>query len=68
MSLKLAPNEVCPFKDKCPYNYQDTCMGGDSTRNNSFHCNLVSPSGVFVENASVRSQLDETGKMELLLD
>jgi len=68
MSLFLQSNEVCPYKDKCPYNYQNSCMGGNPERNNTFTCELVSNNGVFKENESVRSHLDETGKMELILE
>ena len=68
MSILLQSREVCPYKDNCPYNYQNTCMGGSPERVNIFRCELVTSDGVFLENKNVRNPLDETGKMELLLD
>jgi len=71
MSLKLKPNEKCPYSANCKYNSGlgifDSCKGADQTRNVIFVCNYVSDNGVINE-GNFRSKFDETGQMKVVLE
>lgn len=38
--MRLEYNEVCPYKDKCPF--VADCMGTSPTRNSEFVCHFIS--------------------------
>jgi len=45
----LKPNEICKFKEKCPYlKIGDTkCVGVVKGRGNNFECTLIEDTGEF---------------------
>lgn len=43
--LILEADEVCVYKDICPYNKYKDCYGAKSDRSNEFICGFVDESG-----------------------
>lgn len=70
MSLILRSKEVCPYAATCKYNSKSSterCQGADSNREREFICDLVTEMG-FIKEDGFRSKLDQTGKMQIILD
>ena len=66
--LRLEPNQVCPYKNKCPYNVYNECLGAiENSRTILFECDYIT-NGVFVENGQVRTNIDQTGKMKIIME
>jgi len=65
--LRLLENERCPYSSTCQYNQYNTCNGADSQRTNAFECEYV-VNGSIVENGSIRSNLDQTGNMKVIME
>ena len=62
--MKLKKFEVCPKYLNCPHN--DNCKGADASRGNEFDCSFVGESGFISQ--GFRNPLDETGKMQILIE
>lgn len=43
--LILDADEVCEYKDICPYNNYEDCYGAKSDRNKEFICEFVDENG-----------------------
>ena len=64
--LILESNQACPYGAACAYNKNSECRGAASNRTTSFTCNLVSTREQ--GGAGYRNPLDETGKMQVIMD
>lgn len=67
MSLVLLKNEVCPHAETCPHNISRSCWGANPNRDNKFICSFVKDN-CKVEGEGFRSEHDQTGKMQILLE
>ncbi len=67
MSLLLKENEVCPHSKTCKYNENNSCHGASTTRTNKFVCDFVE-NGKVTESGQVRSSLDLTGNMKVIME
>jgi len=64
--LILEINQSCPHGAACAYNKNSECRGADGSRQYAFTCDLVSTREQGGE--GYRNPLDETGKMQVLMD
>jgi len=64
--LILESNQACPYGAVCAYNKNSECRGAAADRVHEFTCNLVSTHEM--GGAGYRNPLDETGKMQVIID
>lgn len=64
--LILESNQACPYGSACAYNKNSECRGADGTRVHQFTCTLVATREQ--GGAGYRNPLDETGKMQVIMD
>lgn len=65
--LILQERQICPYSSKCPYNVNDSCQGSNPQRMCEFKCEYVQ-NGVIKEKKEVRSHLDQTGSMKVIME
>ncbi len=63
--LILEAGQACPFGSSCVYNKNWECRGAVGTRPTDFTCNIVATRET---GGDFRNPLDETGKMQVLID
>lgn len=64
--LILEANQACPHGASCAYNKNSECRGAANNRPHIFTCNLVATREE--GGAGYRNPLDETGKMQVIMD
>jgi hypothetical protein len=63
--LILEAGQACPYGSACIYNKNWECQGAHGTRTVTFTCNIVATRE---SGGEFRNPLDETGKMEVIID
>ena len=63
--LILESGQACPYATSCVYNKNWECRGAHSDRKNTFTRSIVATRET---GGQFRSPLDETGKMQVLMD
>lgn len=66
--MMLQENQICQYKQNCPYNKDFACYGGTEHREHTFTCDYVDGGGNFVKEAPQRNPLDKTGKMQVVME
>jgi hypothetical protein len=68
MTIVLKEKEGCPHAIKCKYNKDGSCLGASTDRENIFTCEFVDAGGNIIESGHIRSNLDQTGKMKVIME
>lgn len=63
--LILEAGQACPYGSSCVYNKNWECQGAHETRTKNFTCTIVATRE---SGGEYRNPLDETGKMQVIME
>ena len=63
--LLLEAGQACPYGSLCVYNKNWECQGAHGTRTTDFTCTIVATRE---SGGEYRNPLDETGKMQVIME
>jgi len=66
MSLILEVGTLCPHRNKCSHNTHNECWGAKLDRDQQFVCEFYKDGRI--QESGFRNPLDQTGKMQVIMD